>query len=407
MANTLAIEKIFFKYKITLNDIYEYKNININQISFDESIFKFQPIQSMNLTFPNFEMDNPNNFVYNLTNNLPIECDIDISITQNENISGKYYIYDIHIKTLENNKYINMTLDMIHENQIKTIVQMNRQYSYDTNVYTTYTDIFKNYFKTQNINIDTLYLPDFNNKLVEDSKIVFPKGVNILNIIGQLKSKLSSSEYNIPLLFTTLKKILYFTNIVKLTENPIDSDIITQIIGKSMQDEQYNMFYDKTKSILYLFNEEITSNIGALRYNNMFMKTFQNIQTESKNKLVLAPSYYKSIDDLNVPTIADMNKIADNDLYLHLLQEMDYMAKNTSYYYLKNKNLINQNNIVIAIPNPYMSTQFNQGRIVNVKTEKNKTLKNLIGTYIIGRTIYNIDFKNRLFDGILYLYQIE
>jgi len=30
MANTLAIEKIFFKYKITLNDIYEYKNININ-----------------------------------------------------------------------------------------------------------------------------------------------------------------------------------------------------------------------------------------------------------------------------------------------------------------------------------------------------------------------------------------
>jgi len=41
-----------------------------------------------------------------------------------------------------------------------------------------------------------------------------------------------------------------------------------------MQDEQYNMFYDKTKSILYLFNEEITSNIGALRYNNMFMKTF-------------------------------------------------------------------------------------------------------------------------------------
>ena len=70
-------------------------------------------------------------------------------------------------------------------------------------------------------------MPDFNNKLVEDSKIVFPKGVNILNIIGQLKSKLSSSEYNIPLLFTTLKKILYFTNIVKLTENPIDSDIIT------------------------------------------------------------------------------------------------------------------------------------------------------------------------------------
>lgn len=120
-------------------------------------------------------------------------------------------------------------------------------------------------------------------------------------------------------MFTTLKKILYFTNIVKLIENPIDSDIITLIIGKSMQDEQYNMFYDKTKSILYLINEEITSNIGALRYNNMFMKTFQNIQTESKNKLVLAPPYYKSIDELNVPTIADMNKIADNDLYLHLL----------------------------------------------------------------------------------------
>jgi len=56
---------------------------------------------------------------------------------------------------------------------------------------------------------------------------VFPKGVNILNIIGQLKSKLSMSEYDIIVLFTTIKNILYFTDIVKLYDNPIDKDVIT------------------------------------------------------------------------------------------------------------------------------------------------------------------------------------
>jgi len=70
----------------------------------------------MNLSFPNFESNNPQNFVYNLTNNLPIECDIDIQLTQSEKITGKYYIYDIMINSIEKNKYINMTMNMIHEN---------------------------------------------------------------------------------------------------------------------------------------------------------------------------------------------------------------------------------------------------------------------------------------------------
>ena len=299
MANTLPVDKIIFKYKITLNGVYEYKNVNINQITFDESIFKFQPMQSMNLSFPNFESNNPQNFVYNLTNNLPIECDIDIQLTQSEKITGKYYIYDIMINSIEKNKYINMTMNMIHENQIKTIVSMNRQYSYDTNKYTSYTDIFDNYLKLQNINFDTNYLPQFNNKLVEDSRIVFPKGVNILNIIGQLKSKLSMSEYDIILLFTTIKNILYFTDIVKLYDNPIGNDVITQIIGKSMQDEQYNIFYDKSKSILYFINEDILININSTRFNNIFIKTIDNIQTKIKNKQNTSVDYYTPINNLN------------------------------------------------------------------------------------------------------------
>ena len=406
MANTLPVDKIIFKYEITLNGVYEYKNVNINQITFDESIFKFQPIQSMNLSFPNFESNNPQNFVYNLTNNLPIECDIDIQLTQSEKITGKYYIYDIMINSIEKNKYINMTMNMIHENQIKSIVQMNRQYSYDTNKYTSYTDIFDNYLKLQNIDFDTSYLPQFNNKLVEDSRIVFPKGVNILNIIGQLKSKLSMSEYDIIVLFTTIKNILYFTDIVKLYDNPIDNDVITQIIGKSMQDEQYNIFYNKSKSILYFINEDILININNMRFNNIFIKTIDNIQTKTKNKQNTGIKYYKPINNLNTPSIHEMNIISTNDLYLHLINEMDYMAQNVEYYYRRNRRLANQDELVLNIPNPYMSIDFSQGRIFDIKSNNLQTFKDIVGKYIITRTNYSIDFNNRVFSGKLTLNKI-
>jgi len=36
-----------------------------------------------------------------------------------------------------------------------------------------------------------------------------------------------------------------------------------------------------------------------------------------------------------------MNIISTNDLYLHLINEMDYMAQNVEYYYRRNRRLAN------------------------------------------------------------------
>ena len=102
-----------------------------------------------------------------------------------------------------------------------------------------------------------------------------------------------------------------------------------------------------------------------------------------------------------------MNIITENDLYLHLINEMDYMAQNVEYYYRRNRKLINQDELVLNIPNPYMSIDFSQGRIFDIKSNSAQTFKDIVGKYIITKTNYSIDFNNRVFSGKLFLNRLQ
>ncbi len=399
-------------YEIIINDSMALKNDGLINISFKESIFSLSPIQIQNIKFSsNVDNSNQKNY-YNFQNVIPQKFEIKSLSINNEEFSGIYYVTNYRIvgdNKKDNLSYYYLELEMIHENQIKMLLQQSRQYSYSDEQFQ---DIITHYFDSQNINIQKDYIPDFLNMIEKDEPLVIPRGYPFVQVLSNLNSRLYSTNKSFPLIFQNIENEFYITNITNLFNNPIDGSFIKQYIDQIEKDKSTNLInqnFDFENEIIHLR----PSMINILNNQNHNSNTVFNLISQNFNKSNQVyslgsqiPLYNDFIENQNENLINDSITTGNQDykdLVLHHLYYNKY--KNKQFYsYYQNRNTIKNIEFEITFDENKMDKQLKIGRFIELEVrgdqkDLTENFKTINGKYIIRSQEHNINLLNQTYNG--------